>query len=398
MKQIYQDYMIFLKAFVQGTAPELSDTTALPQILNMARIHSTAGIIGYVMMSCPGFVDAEFQAFMRKQCLSEVALYSRRAEQMKELIRQMNDCGIDHLLFKGYIVRDYYRVPELRTFGDIDFVIRKSDRQKSDELMKSLGFEVHENWEPVFSYLKGTEYYEIHTDVMEVDVSDKADYKGYYSHIWEHAVQSNDPERPHTYEFTPEFHFLYLLTHIAKHISSSGAGIRMYMDIAFFIEHFGDGIDWKWISLELEKLQLQEFSNFVLNAVEQWFGIVSPLPLRAVSDEVLDDFLEFTLEGGTYGKVGREKSLIFLKQQNRNEEKVSRIRTLLFHIFPPAANLENRYSYLQGRHWLLPAAWIHRLIGNRDSWGRYVHNAKSIVNTDSEEVKKLKRIYREIGL
>ena len=30
------------------------------------------------------------------------------------------------------------------------------------------------------------------------------------------------------------------LTHIAKHISSSGAGIRMYMDIAVFIRHLGE--------------------------------------------------------------------------------------------------------------------------------------------------------------
>ncbi|MGN0704213.1 MAG: nucleotidyltransferase family protein, partial [Lentihominibacter sp.] len=199
MKQLYRDYLAFLRAFVQESHPELSDEIDWNEILHIARINSTVGIVGYVLMMNPDLADPGLQAFMRKQCLSEIALYSRRAEQMKELIKQMNACGMDHLLFKGFIVREYYCVPELRTFGDIDFVIRKSDREKSDALMKKLGYEPHENWEPVFSYLKGTEYYEIHTNVMEVDVSDKADYKSYYSHIWDHAVQSTDPAQQHTY-------------------------------------------------------------------------------------------------------------------------------------------------------------------------------------------------------
>ena len=398
MKQIYKDYTAFLKGFVHDVKPEVSDEVDYNQLVHLAKINSTVGILCYVLMKNPGMVSSKYQTFLRQQCLREIALYARRAEQMKELIKQLNENEIDHLLFKGFIVKDYYFVPELRTFGDIDFVIRKSDRKKCDELMKKLEFETHIDWEPVFSYLKGTEYYEIHTDVMEVDVSDKADYKSYYSHIWDHVVQNSEAERKHTYEFTPEFHFLYLFTHIAKHISSSGAGIRMYLDIAFFIKHVGNNIDWKWISGELEKLQFQDFSNITLTAVEQWFGVASPLQLREISSETMDDFLEFTLEGGVFGKEGRDKSIVFLKQQNRNEENVSKIKTLIFHIFPPITSLENRYSYLQKHRWLLPVAWIHRVIDNRSSWGRYVDSAKGIINADEEEALRLKRMYKEIGL
>lgn len=65
---------------------------------------------------------------------------------MNQLIHQLDAHQIDHLLFKGFIVRDYYTpCPELRTFGDIDFVIRKEDRQKCDELMKELGYEPQDN-------------------------------------------------------------------------------------------------------------------------------------------------------------------------------------------------------------------------------------------------------------
>lgn len=140
---------------------------------------------------------------MRTQCLQSVVVFSQRSEKMKILIEQMNEKQIDHLLFKGYVLKDYYPVPELRTFGDIDFLIHSGDRGKSDELMMEQGLERKTDWEPVFSYLKQSEYYEIYTDVMEVDVLDKADYKGYFQHIWEHA----HPVGEHTYEFSPEYHF-----------------------------------------------------------------------------------------------------------------------------------------------------------------------------------------------
>lgn len=398
MKEIYSKYISALGSFVQGTAPEPVDIQEMNELLNLAAINSTTGILCNAYMAHPDRAHRDMLPFLRKQCMGEVILYSRRAEQMKLLMEKLDQNGIDCLLFKGFIVRDYYPVPELRTFSDIDFVIRREDREKCDALMKELGYEPRENWEPVYSYLKENEYYEIHTDVMEIDVSDKADYVEYYSHIWEHVRPSTVVKRSHMWEFTPEFHFLYLLTHIAKHICGSGAGIRMYLDIALFIKHFGSTIDWQWIRGELEKLRLQDFANMTLAAAKEWFGVDSPLDLRPIPEQTMKDFLEFTLEGGIYGRIGRDKSLVFLKQQDRNDEEVSKFKTLMFHAFPPVKSMENRYTYLQKHKWLLPAAWVHRFFGSSKEWGRFADHTKNIISADSEEVLKLKRIYKEIGL
>lgn len=364
------------------------------KLIELAGIHSVTGILGYMIMKYPSDVNMPVSGFMREQCLKTLAIQSQRSEQMKRLIQKMNQQQIDHLLFKGYIVKDYYPEPELRTYGDIDFLIRLEDRKISDQLMIDLGFERKTDWEPVFSYFRQMEYYEIHTDVMEVDVSDKADYKGYFQHIWEHAKLVEG----HTYELEPEFHFLYLLTHIAKHISSSGAGIRMYIDIAVFIEHFGENLDWDYIQKELKTLCFEDFANMVLTVVWKYFHVESPINLRPIEDQILEDFMEFTFAGGVFGHVGRDSGLIYLKNQDRNEENVSRVRTFLRRLFAPANELEKRYTYLKGHHWLLPIAWVHRLFKTKDKWNYHAQEAKSIMNTDTEEVLKLRRIYKEIGL
>lgn len=398
MNEIERKYMSVLRSFVEGSAPEPVTGEELPRLLELARIHSTLGICCHGYLRHPECVPRELLPRLRRICLQEIALYSRRGEQMKTLAARLDEEKIECIYFKGFVVRDYYPVPELRTFGDVDFVIRREDRQKADALMKALGYEPGDTWEPAYSYRKGAEYYEIHTDVMEIDVSDKADYVSYYSHIWEHTRPARVVELPLAREFTPEFHFLYLLTHIAKHISGSGAGIRMYLDIAFYVRHFGDSPDWDWIAGELEKLQLKDFANMVLSAVECWFGVESPLALRPVAPEILEDFLEFTLAGGTYGYNGRDKSLVFLKQENRNQEEISRVRTLMHHAFPSVKSMENRYTYLQKRPWLLPAAWVHRLAASRSEWGRFASHTKNILTADEEEARKLKRLYKEIGL
>lgn len=382
-----------LKGFIQKENPGAfeGDWTKL---IVLAKNHAVSGILGYMVMNYPDESSAHVAQLMRKQCLQTISVFSRRAEEMKNLIQKMNEQEIDHLLFKGYVLKDYYPVPELRTYGDIDFLIRMDDRQKSDTLMMQEGFVRKTDWEPVFSYLKKLEYYEIHTDVMEVDVSDKADYKGYFSHTWERARLVAE----HTWMLSPEDYLLYLLTHIAKHISSSGAGVRMYMDIATFLQHFGGSLDWNYVRKELETLCFTDFANMVLSVVQEYFGVTSPIPLKHIDMRVLEDFMEFTMAGGIFGHVGRDSGLVHLKNQDRNDEKVSRVRTIMKRLFPSAESIESRYTYLQGRHWLLPAAWLHRLLRTRDSWGYHVKEAQSIMNTDIEKVLKLKRIYKEIGL
>ena len=81
---------------------------------------------------------------------------------------------------KGYYLRKLYPVPELRTFGDIDMLIHREDRQKVHELMLSLGYSVKQNWEPTYSYIKGAEYYEIHTNLMDGNLDNRADLKAYF--------------------------------------------------------------------------------------------------------------------------------------------------------------------------------------------------------------------------
>lgn len=393
METEYSYLLRLLGAYLREEAPAPADNVDWEKLLELARIHSVIGIVGYMGKKFPICPDQRYSGAFRSLCMSTISLYARRHALALEMAAQLEKAGIDHILMKGFILREYYPVPELRTFTDIDLVIRPEDRQKSHQLMLSLGFAVKDDWEPIYSYYRGEEYYEIHTRMMEIDVSEKADYQGYFANAWAHARAVS----AHSYRFTPEFHFLYLLTHIAKHIHGSGAGIRLYLDVAAFVRRHGDTLDWQWLRQELQALQLCDFARVVLGAVERWFGIGNPLSTAPVPEEILADFTDFTLEAGVFGHHNRDGALAKMKHQQQDTSG-SRTALLLRQIFPKAETIQSRYTYLQNKPWLLPAAWIHRLVKTRAGTEAHLETARQILTADTEEVTRLRKLTKDIGL
>ena len=390
-----KEYLLhLLGAYLRGDAPKIQPDADWERLRQLANVHNLSGLLAYLAMKYPICQDRQAQTAHRKFCMSTIAGFAQRGSLAEALSQTLSDHGIDHIMMKGYVIRNFYPVPELRSYGDIDLVIRKDDRIKCHELMKQLGFAVEADWEPVYSYKRENEFYEIHTELLETDISAKVNCREYFRDPWAH-VHCAERSR---FEFEPEYHFLYLLTHLAKHVVSKGAGIRMYLDVAVFVQHYRDSLNWGRIEAELESLCLREFANVVLNVVQECFGIPNPLEAKPVNPETMELFLETTLDGGIFGMVGQQAGVTSLKEEKRSHGKFSRVGTMMNRLFPAAGTIENRYTYLQRYPWLLPVAWVHRLVKTRDRFRDHTEEAWGIVSADKENVQKLNCLYEAIGL
>lgn len=389
MNQEYQYLLGILRAYILEQEPQQDNRVDWEKLLELAQIHNVTGILGYMTMKYPICPDASMKEQLRRNCLANMSLYAQRGAMAEALFSLLSDNGIDHCLMKGILLRELYPVAELRTFTDVDFLIRKEDRQRCHQLMLTSGFIPKNDWEPVYSYTRGPEFYEIHTQIMEIDLSDKADYRGFFDQAWEHTVQISK----HSYQLSREFHLLYLLTHIAKHVQGSGAGIRLYLDIGAFLLKHGANVDWGWVSHELDSLALKRFAATVFSAVESWFGVSCPMGFERTEAQVLDRFMEFTMEAGVFGKYHRDLALSTLKK-----EEGSRFSVLMHRLFPKAEDVQARYTYLQGRHWLLPVAWVHRFLITGGKFSSHAKQAKTILTAQEAELIRLKELSRDIGL
>ena len=384
-----------LRAFINNRKNiTIKNSIDWKKLNRLTEINSVSGIIGYVLnqvqnIDCPN----KIKQFYTEAYFSTIAITTIRDEAMKSVIELLSKNGIDHLLFKGYVVKDLYTVPELRTFGDIDFAIRLEDRAKCNELMQQNGFRLLDDWEPVYSYEYELEHYEVHTELLDSNLNERMDYKAYFSDFWIHAQKIDK----HTYVLAPEYHLLYLLMHIAKHLYGSGAGIRMYLDIAFFIKHYREQIDWQHFQGEIEKLKLSDFVNTVFSAVEEWFAIKSPIALMPKDSAFLDKFTEFTLNGGVFGFVDKS-SVVNQLRKNADERSINRSTTLLNRTFPPVKHMKARYTYLQTKPWLLPVAWVHRFFKKKGTTVGYIREGKELLTMNQDEVMELNELYRQIGI
>ena len=395
MNSVQKAILSILKAFLNNQKNiEISDGFNWNEFDKLVRINNISGIVGYLFLqSAVDTIPAEIRKRYRIEFLTTASVSASREDSMESLIGVLKANDIDHLLFKGYVVRDLYTVPELRTFGDIDFAIKLKDRQKCDELMRQNGYQLLENWEPVYVYESAIEHYEVHTELLDSNLNEKADYRQYFKDFWEHALKKDE----RTYVLEPEYHLIFLLMHIAKHLYGSGAGIRMYLDIAFYIRKYRQTIDWKRFKSEIDSLKLSKFVNTVFTAVQEWFDIESPVSLEKPDDDFTERFLTFTLNGGVFGFEDKSSALTQLRK-NTSEDSVSRTKTLLNRAFPPVRNMEARYTYLQTKPWLLPAAWVHRFFKKKNTTGEYLKESRELLSFDENEVLKMKQLYDEIGL
>lgn len=312
-----------------------------------------------------------------------------KANMFEIISQKLSENKIRHMPVKGWYIRTLYPVPELRTFGDIDILINKQDRQKADEIFIENGYSVKESWEPTYCYDKGISRCEVHTELMDSDLG-KGEYViSYFSDALKNAENDVD-ER-----FSPQkdLHLIYLICHLAKHLYKGGAGIRMYMDIALFLKANIGLLNFEAIKDDFKKLNLEQFFKTVVVACSKWFQIDLPFEINDIEPISIDALKEYTLGADLFGKT-RDKSVIAL----RNDEANSKGSVLKDTLFPKAQKIENRYKFIKGKKYLLPLAWVARAFVNIKEAPKKLKYIKKVANTDMDSVTEYDDFISKIGL
>lgn len=380
-----------LHSFVQDTPPEPDGLWNIPHLWRTAAEQNLLPVLAYENKRWKLFDDPNVCRQLDGLLYGTVAANLNRCVDFETLSANFTEHGIAHMPVKGYYLRKLYPTQELRTFGDIDLLIHPEDRQKVHDLMLSLGYTVKQDWEPTYSYIKDAEYYEIHTNLMDGNLDGRTDLQAYFDAAWAHAVPDDG------LRFRPEddFHFIYTVCHLAKHLYGGGAGLRMYLDVALYVKHKDDSLHWQAIVGEFAVLHLADFFYTVMNACRVWFGTKTICPLPEPDTEALDRLLSYTLDSDLFGH-SRDHAIIELR--NEKDEAPSRSRVLRKMLFPSAAEIEPRYTFLQNRHWLLPLAWLVRLFANLHLIPSRIHQMKQVTKADKASVETYDGFMRRIGL
>lgn len=380
-----------LRSFVQGAAPKTAEPWNIAALWQTAARQNLLPVLAYESKRWALFDDPNVCQRLDGVLYGAVVGNLNRCLDFEALSKTLSDNGIAHMPVKGYYLRSFYALPELRTFGDIDILIHEGDRKKVHTLMQASNYTVDHNWEPTYSYCKGAEFYEVHTNLMDGNLDGRADLQAYFSSAWEHA----EPDEELRFRPAPDFHLIYMVCHLAKHLYGGGAGLRMYLDVALYCKHLDGTLNWGSIADELTALHLWDFFCTVMNACRVWFSVETACPLPEPDTETLNELLAYTLDSDLFGH-SRDHAVVHLR--STKESGASKAQLIRKMLFPPASEISSRYTFLQRRPWLLPVAWLVRLAVNLKRIPVQLYAIRSVNAADTNDVDSYNSFMQKLGL
>ncbi len=396
MPNTYKAIQILLKSFIYSEPPILPEKVDYNKLYSIAKVQRIDGILGFVLSNYNLINDQIIAQQFLNSYISSITVNTNMTHRFEKLAQHLTQNDIDVTVFKGYSVRKLYPVPELRSFSDVDILIKECDRKKAHSLMIDLGFDCVVDYGSVYNYKKGIEYYEFHTSLISTDILDSESITGYLNEAFEHSSKIDLG----ICEFDDEFHLIYLISHIAKHIHCGGAGIRMYLDIALFVKNKKD-FDYIHFLKTAEKLGIDKFSCTVINAACSWFSINIPLYVKNkhhVDTKTLEALYSFTIDKGIFGNAMESSGEATVQLMKKKGSKHPKFDALLFIAFPPLKTMKLKHKYLDKAPFLLPFAWLQRAFSNITKIKTKNKNLHDIISTDEAVINKHQSLLKDIGL
>ncbi len=287
-------------------------------VMRMARRQTVTGIviegIGTISekaQTMPGGMSAG----MRKHALRLIHSNVGLDRAVGRLVAFFEEHGIHGVLLKGQGVARAYRVPQMRTTGDIDFYVGRQQYRRAVELCcRYLGADIadsHENTQHYAFTFDGV-VVELHRTIIEVFSPLHArEFKGWMVQQLEGDAQRRTLTIGGVAVTVPSLDFdaIYVFYHALHHLITGGIGLRQLCDWVMLLHTYGDQIDHPRLAANIRRFGLERpWKYFAAIAVHRLGLNPHKIPLYDPSfQKKSEKILEIIIKGGNFGayfKVG----------------------------------------------------------------------------------------------
>lgn len=392
-----QYFIYLLKSFLNEKTDIISppEMVSLEELYQLCQKHNVAAMAYSVLRFTD--TDEKLLTGFKKDMAGAVYRSTVLDSMVSDVVSGLENSRIPYTVLKGYRLKQDYPVPEFRTMGDVDFLIREKYRFEADRILCEMGYEKGWSLGSTWSYKMAGTTLEMHTKLASGNYWNQVDYEGYFLKIFSRLIRMEN-----TYEMplSREDHFIFLLFHLAKHLNSSGAGIRMVLDLAVYLKKHLQETDWEYVRTELREIRLLEFAENILALCAELFEVKVPFRSCRMDENLQRQLLGYILQGGIFG-FERPDSLRRLRKgiQKENVSGNRRIQAaaLIKLIFPERAHMAAFLPAVEKHIWMLPAAWIRRWIMGL-KYRERVNSSLSGFTENVEEARIQYLLLKQIGL
>ena len=324
-----------------------------------------------------------------------------------ELHELMTTNKMPYVAIKGLASAKYYPEPNLRSMGDVDFLVAKENVSQAGKLLESIGFAIDHGEEDESKHIAYTRppmsIWELHRTVngilnnetgetirteidRMIDNSELTEVDGFVCRL---------PSKFH--------HGLVMLLHTASHLTSEGVGLRHLCDWVVFASALSDAEFCEVFEKKLKRFGLWRFAQALTLLGIRYLGAPNRVwTLEAVESHKLDastleGLMNDILSGGNFGTkdMNRYREIKYIS--DRSEGTVGKNGILRQGFKTMNAKVRRDYKTLGKHKALLPVGYFAEggkyiallLTGKRKSTG-----TKQMF----KEAAERKRIYSSLKL
>lgn len=379
-------------------------------LFRTAEEHHVLPMILEAVYSCPAAkrADPQLLRVSRQKSIHLVMLQTMQTGEFLPMYAFLGKRGIRPLVVKGIVCRNLYPRPDDRLSGDEDLLLPPEQFEACHQAMLEYGMclsdpeqDIYAAHEVPYGKPGSPLYIELHKQLFPAASDAYGDFNRFFTDVRERAVTvTADGTELLTME--PTDHLFYLLCHAFKHFLHSGCGIRQVCDICLFANAYGQALDWARILEQCREIHAERFAAAIFRIGEAYLTFdpekaCYPSAWRALpvnEAPLLDDLLD----AGVYGDSSmsrKHSSGITLNAVSAQKQGKKTGNGVLKTVFPSAKDLQGRYPYLKDKPWLLPAAWVDRILKYRKETSRVGNDdAASAVEIGNRRVELL----REYGI
>lgn len=351
----------------------------------------------------PQDIMSEWKSVSFKKMLHEC----EKVRLLKELLHRGKELGITFILFKGVILGNLYPGQYTRASCDSDILVYERDKEKAIRLLQELRFDKIEeaSKEMVYAFYNREAQYEI-----ELHFSLWEDYKSKRIDILEQMELTKETSLIGIKAYGMEIttlgymeHLIFQMFHIIKHFSLQGVNVKYLIDITLYLNRYQEHIDIKEFWSRMTLLGYESFCDNFFSICIHYFSMSGKIMegRKKYSDTALHKLLiDLVNVGSAYTDANAKWELLdiltpyFTGEQGLSEDRTNRKLEL---IFPQRKYLPPRYSYAQKNKYLLPLAWLHRILCNIPKWIKH----KKDINQVKERFQVVEHrlsLMRSLGL
>ncbi len=296
-----------------GVAPAVDGTDA-EELFREAKQQTVApqafqSLPATVATTAPVVYDGWLQFSMRAATISARVHYAHR-----QIAALLEEESIPYVILKGATSASYYADPGARMMGDVDFLVRPVDMERTVVAMKRAGYRQKPESDDHHSHLtfvKDGVVFEVHFRFSESQ-NPGEEMDELTDPLIEGAVELALPDGMGTVRsLSPAHHGLIMLLHMKRHMTNSGMGLRHLCDWAVYVNHFSDDEFMRFHPL-FEQYGLWRFAQVLSQVCQHYLGVAPRAWWGEVEDALREELMEYIISTGNFGVKGGAFSQLFV--------------------------------------------------------------------------------------